>query len=299
VVRLLTAVLVLVPWMALAYPIPPQTIWDVVADSELIVSAVVKDVRTTKTLSIARLEVEETWKGTAPAKLEVRFDPDMQCPLPPQYLKGRRVVAFLGRSNKGNWMTVSLSYGTRYPADDAERAEMKASVEEAIALQTSGDAKGIQLWAVSSFAKRSVRWDALQVLGRDTDAAREVFRKGAMPGPLPPELLAELERAFIARPSWGPELVSEMRALRAQKSKVLDEACADIIETVLVNETARYWSDQAIDLLSERLGQEVIESRGPDRLSDDTIQLKWDTLKKRLGLKPKLRADYERSRELP
>ncbi|HEY0881057.1 MAG TPA: hypothetical protein VGD87_05985, partial [Archangium sp.] len=86
-VRLLTTVLLLVPWVAFAYPIPPQTIWDVVADSELIVSAVVKDVKTTKTLSVAKLEVEDTWKGTATAKLEVLFDPDVQCPQPPQYVK--------------------------------------------------------------------------------------------------------------------------------------------------------------------------------------------------------------------
>jgi hypothetical protein len=297
--RLFATLLVMVSCVGSAYPIPPQTIWDVVADSELIVSAVVKDVKTTKTLSVAKLEVEDTWKGTASAKLEVRFDPDMQCPQPPQYVKGRRVVAFLGRSNKGNWMTVSLSYGTRYPANDAERAELKASVQDALALQASGDEKGIQVWAVSAFAKRSLRWDALQLLGRDSDAAREVLGKRAMPGPLPPELLAELERAFIAQPSWGPELVSEMRALRAQKSKALDEACADIIESVLVNETARWWGDEAIDLLTERLGQEVVESRGPNRLSDDTIQLKWDTLKRRLGLKPKQRADYARSRDLP
>lgn len=297
--RLLATLLVLVPWVTFAYPIPPQTIWDVVADSELIVSAVVKDVKTTKTHSIAKLEVEDTWKGTAPAKLEVLFDADMQCPQPPHYVKGRRVVAFLGRSNKGNWMTVSLSYGTRYPADDVERAELKASVNEAIALQSSEDAQGIQRWTVSAFAKRSLRWDALRLLGRDSDAAREVLGKRAMPGPLPPELLVELERAFIAQPSWGPEVVSEMRALRGQKSKALDEACADIIESVLVNETARWWGDEAIDLLTERLGQEVVESRGPNRLSDDTIQLKWDTLKKRLGLKPKVRADYERSRDLP
>lgn len=66
-----TVCLLLAPGQAPAYPIPPQTIWELVRDSELVLVAKVEDVRQEKREedtwggAIARLAPVEVWKGTA------------------------------------------------------------------------------------------------------------------------------------------------------------------------------------------------------------------------------------------
>jgi hypothetical protein len=115
--------LLLIPAMVSAYPIPPQPLDKLTRESDLIVIARV--VETTREESrdesdfrsaIARLQITSVLKGSLSGQVvEVVYPADLGCPAPPRYEKGKTVLAFLTSNEQtGRFRTVGLSYGTKY-----------------------------------------------------------------------------------------------------------------------------------------------------------------------------------------
>ena len=298
--RLLATLLVMLPCVAFAYPIPPQNVWNLVKMSELIVDATVEDVKVVspehdKSFTVAVLRVEETWKGEAMKSVEVVLEPNMMCLVTARYEKGERVVAFLGGDKQGQWHTVAFSYGVRRPAGAVERDDMKRAIREAETLQREGGESADQRWALNAYASPSLRWDALlQLQPPETGQGRSPeFRDSETP--YASEVLEELERLFIARPSFDENVMHTLRLLSDRPSKALDAVVAEVIETVLMYEVSPSWVEGSIWLLARRhrvvLPFGAVESR-----ASDADQRMWRRFKKRVGLKPKLRIDYSRPR---
>ena len=293
---LLVLVLALMPARAAAYPIPPQTIWDLVHKADLIVLARVVDVGSAEAEAgkedlepwfdsdVAVLEVIETWKGTPEKQVSVAFTAGMICPAPPSYIEGRRVVAFLARREEeakgrrksaAGWYTVGLSYGTRYPASAQEELSLAEQARRAVADQQGRVAEeGKRLpstssWALRAAADRATRWDGLYALSFVSDPSHAYYDRGRDQGSaLSPAVLAELELIMVQAPSFDRTLPQMLRLLRGRPSAAVTNAAVNAIETILRNSTAPSWMDETIDLLVERLGQGPV----PDLISRDPLE---------------------------
>lgn len=304
-VRFLATLILLVPSLALAYPILPQTVWHLTKDAEAVVFAHVEEVRPIAhheenwDETVAVLQVEDTWKGETPKTLEVRFDPELTCPAPAQFLEGRRVAVFLGKFKDGAWGVVGLSYGTRYPSTDAERAELKRAVQRAAALQREGVDAREQRWGLEAYASPSLRWDAryqLQYPNRNVMPKDDVIPPD---GELSPAAYVELEKRFLARPSYDDEVLQALRLFQGRPSKALDALFVDLLETVLAYEVAPLWTRMALELLGQRLDPaaklEFLKTPRAELDEDEVSQLRWQDFKKHFKLSPKRRADHPRA----
>lgn len=170
-----------------AFPIPPQTLWELTRGADRVVLARVHHIhpdrdegdelderyrRFRMDPGLAELEILDTWVGPAgDASVRVRYHPEWGCPAPPSYRDGERVLAFLRRGDgDGSFETVGLSYGTQYPADD-ELTALKERVLEAArlhALQEVPDRLRAD-WAVRAIADPATRWDGVLSLARLED----------------------------------------------------------------------------------------------------------------------------------
>jgi hypothetical protein len=114
-----------------AFPTPPQPLWNLVEESDLIVVAEVYKVHKIEVRSkqggsygkvVATLRIREHWKGNENGTIEVSYPTDMICPSLPVYLEGKDVLVFLKWARAGSdeegWSTVGLSNGTLYPNMD-------------------------------------------------------------------------------------------------------------------------------------------------------------------------------------
>lgn len=329
---LLTAVTLLAPVAAWAYPIPPQTLWNLTRAAELVVLAQVEAVEAGKKSEenswdsghVARLRILETWKGLPAKSVEVRFNPYVICPAPPSYVEGRRVVAFLLRNGEG-WATVGRSYGTRYPVGAQEEAELATVVKAAVAAQPArAPPRGIAkdgppapptlAWAMLAVKGRATRWDGLYALRSAADPAHAYYDRGrGEDAPLPEETWGQLEAIFVASPSYDETLPQMLRLLQGRKSAAITQAGVDALETVLQGSSAPWWADEVMDLLVERLDgpkpapvvpEDALEAeaanvmRGRDETKearDERFQSSWDAFKKQHNLRPRVRDDYVRT----
>lgn len=105
----------------MAYPIDPASLRVLITDSQNIVYAQVKQIKTNNSSfkstfnmsHIAVLEIKETLQGNIKSKtVEVYFSPEYSCPLPAIYEIGINVIAFLDKEME-KYTTHSLSYGLK------------------------------------------------------------------------------------------------------------------------------------------------------------------------------------------
>lgn len=323
--------LVLLPGRAAAYPIPPQTVWNLSYGAELVVLARVADVAEESAQEdhdwdrdVAVLDVIETWKGPSSDKqVKVAFSANMICPAPPTYLEGRRVVAFLAKEKKkARWYTVGLSYGTRYPAGAQEESALAGLVKLAVAEQSKlgpvakdedeeeRSPPPTTVWALKAAADRATRWDGLYALSTASDPRHAYYDHGRDKRPaLSPDTLAELERIMVKAPSFDETLPQMLRLLKGRPAPEITSAAVNAIETVLRGSTAPYWMDETLDLLAERLGNGPAPSNIPEdpfdaevalvsgsdesrEAREERVQQRWETLKRKAGLKPRVLEDF-------
>jgi hypothetical protein len=321
----------LCPAVALAYPIPPQTLWDLTRDAEVVVVAQVDAVERVsgadgsdpfESGDAATLRVTTTLKGPALGKVTVRFNAGIACPAPPVYRAGRQVLAFLTRARTGTgWVTTGLSYGTRYPADAREVEALSSVVRLALQQQRADPDPNVPPtaeWVLRAARFPVTRWDGLYAFDQRSDpnhAAYDRKRSARAPKGAGVEALeAALAEAFIAEPSYDSTLPMVLRVLEANASPAVTEAAVDAFETVLRSGSAPHWADEAMTLISERLGTpaqpepaasdetllalEVERARrgraGPSVDEDSAAQLRWDTLKAQHRLHPHPRVDDAR-----
>ena len=265
----LIAVLFLVSLPALAYPISPVTLWDLVERSELVVLAEVTAVRPVSHLpdagwvwnsSVATLKVVETWKGSGQSELEVDFPANMICPAPPVYDVGHRVLAFLARED-GRWQTVALSYGTRYPEDAAEVDAYRSAVVEALALQDPARPRPLALakkreWQLRRAANPATRWDGLYGLLPASDERHARYdRRSDGTEALSSEERRILARGFIESPPVDSNLPVMLRALHEEKDPAVTEAAVSAFDAALSARHFPWWAEETLLLIRERLGR--------------------------------------------
>ncbi|QSQ13464.1 hypothetical protein [Myxococcus landrumensis] len=303
---------------AQAYPISPETLWSLTQEAEWVVWA---DVEEEWGLSeeeykaaekedwesgrVTRLRIREGWKGTARKgeQVEVHWMPSM-CPSPPRYEKGLAVVAFLAR-RAGKWRTVSLSYGTRYPANDddvgayrravtlARSAQDKWTQERIVGRSTDIEAARVD-WQVRISVHPATRWDGLYGLVPRSDAARSFFDTHLGNRVLLTDAQREeLARGFVERPPLDHALPMMLTALRGHVDKGVDQAAARALETVLSQGECMGWVFQALELLRERQGEGLPsrESLTPEEQWTRRIE---DIRRSALNLEAKELAEFTR-----
>jgi hypothetical protein len=102
---------------ARAYPITPISLFDLVQNSELIVSGYVTEISKDETSrdKIATIAIHETLKGNLKDNtVKVLFTHYIICPAPARYHKGEYVLAFLNLSSLDYYHTYGMSYGVKH-----------------------------------------------------------------------------------------------------------------------------------------------------------------------------------------
>jgi hypothetical protein len=117
---------------------------------------------------------------------------------------------------------------------------------------------------------------------------------------------------MVKAPSFDITLPQMLRLLKGRPSPEVTAAAASAIETVLNSSTSPFWMDGALDLLAERLGNgpapevipkdpleaEVALVAGPSGESseerEDRVQQRWETLKRKHGLTPRVLEGFRR-----
>lgn len=101
----------------MAYPISPISLFDLVQESEFIVSGYVTEINKDEISrdKIATIAVHETLKGNLKDNtVKVLFTDYIICPAPASYHKGEFVLAFLNLSSHEYYQTYGMSYGVKH-----------------------------------------------------------------------------------------------------------------------------------------------------------------------------------------
>ncbi|MBZ4419406.1 hypothetical protein [Myxococcus sp. RHSTA-1-4] len=288
--QLLALAVLLAPLpQAEAFPIAPQTLWELTQKATLVVWADIEGVEPLppnpsgeKTVDlnagdVARLRVREVWKGaTRPGELvEVHFNSGLVCPAPPRYEPGLAVVAFLTLEG-GRWRTVSLSYGTRYPTSHSEADAYREAVTRAHAIQeqwtqvrasgrTADDMAAARTsWQVLAAAHPATRWDGMYGLEPESDEDHFFYDlRRPRSAPLSPAQREQLAKGFVEHPPLDRALPMMLATLRGQASVEVDRAAANALETLLAEEDPPHWAALAFALLRERHGEKLKQRSAP------------------------------------
>lgn len=291
------------PTASRAYPIPPQTLWDLTSEADVVVLAHVDKTdpppsgdpdSSFQNGRIAYLSVQEAFKGKPEAALSVAYDEGIRCPLPPSYLQGEQVVAFLVKS-KGHYQTVAMRQGTHYLKQN-EINDYRSVIQEAVALQTTQpvaqDAK--ISWMVHAAARPATRWHGLYRLVPPSG----VFG-GAHEGPasavaadirLTPAQIKEIADGFIRYPVADDTLPMVLKLLEDYPSRAVDQTAMGIVEGELAKDASRSWLSQSIELLRRRIRDPQAKTMPPrpiwEQVPIATLRQEWRAVRKRLRLPP-------------
>jgi hypothetical protein len=264
--RTLFAALLIVTPIVHAASITPLTLWELIDRSELIVLA---DVQGVERLGPgegagdwnshrARLKVVERWKGEGGPELTLAFPGNLACPAPPLFDSNRRVLAFL--AHDGNELvTVGLASGTRYPRGPEEVSAYRAAVSEALGLQDPGRGRP------TSAAQRRA-WDLRRIVQPVTRSDGLAGLRGST-ATLSDEERRTLAAAFVAAPPQDDALPWMLRALRPPTDAAVTDAAVSALDAVLRSPRIPSWSEEALELVRERLGEE-----GPPKAPVDPLQ---------------------------
>lgn len=286
----LALALVTLPATAVAYPISPVPLWELVQRSPHIVVAKVERIEERERegdenrweRAVAHLSVLETWRGADEKRIEVTFSNTMICPAPPRYEPGKIVLAFLTVGEKG-YRTVALSYGTLYPSEE-DLAVYRELVGDAIRLQEASpmpeDAH--RKWLIRASSRRVTRWDGLYTLIPESDELHS-FYDGSGRRSLALSLKADeaknIAEGFVAEPSTDRTLVMTLALLRGYRSRSFDAAVVSATAAVLQRERLPWWASDAVALTLERLGLDAGSepSALAERVPESDVRARWES----------------------
>jgi len=289
----LAAVLAPLSSRAVAYPISPATLWQLVEEAHLIVVAHVDDVSE----NVARLRVLETWKGASAAVVEVEFMVFI-CPAPARYERGEVVLAFLergprGRVQAGRYSTLHMSYGTLYPRA-TDRAVFRARVAEALDAQSDPQraARRKRAWLIRCGERRATRWQGLYELAAAADELHVDYDSSSRRKETWSLTEAEqetLRRGFVEEPS-GDHTIAMVLALAAVPSgSAFEEAVLGQLERALQDEQVWYWLPGCLARVLEGRGardglRELGLSRHDYEVDARRLRAAWVRARSRFGV---------------
>ncbi len=266
-------------WLAVtplrAMPIPPNPLWTLTQDAELIVVAEVTDhepwrderesADRSMSKTVALLSILDTLKGPELETVRVPYPAGLVCPQPPHYFDGEVVVAFLERYDD-RWHTVSLSFGTLYP-QGPDLDDVLTMTRWAVRLQAEAGAGGVlqeqrMRWLLEAAARSGTRWHALMELQHpellvDRRPGAAEYRA---PAALTDEDFAELAQALIREPRPDHTLPMMLELLREHPEPALDEVVLAVTEGMLAHEKPSFVLEWMLSEVMRRFGE--LEPRG-------------------------------------
>lgn len=290
-----------------AYPIAPQTLWNLSARSQVIVVAKVErlhdDVLAPESFSaaadpdqargpreLARLRVTRVLKGSPGQELDVVTEGGMVCPAPGRFIVGKTVLAFLS-SFEGRWHVTGLSYGTLYPAPE-HLAVFEQRIQEAAALQagTYSEAQKTD-WAVRTAAHAATRWHGAYELASGRDRRHSFYDSERSPVTKKLDAVQQkiLADGFIAEPTADRTTALIAELLRGYADPRVDQALVGAVDA-LMQGSSSFTAFEALAAVVERAGGDVTLLEGIDpeafRHDFDVLRRAWDVAKKDLKLPP-------------
>ncbi len=292
------------PTAGRAYPIPPQTLWDLTSEADVVVLAHVDKTgpppspeqdTSFRTERIAYLSVQEAIKGKPAAALSVAYPEGIVCPLPPSYREGEQVVAFLVKSAAGHYQTVAMRQGTHYLKQN-EINDYRSAIQEAVALQAaqpvSQDAK--IRWMVHAAARPATRWHGLYRLMPVPGASADTNERGRSASALAtdirltPAQLKEIADGFLQYPVADDTLPMVLRLLDDYPNRAVDQIAIALVEGDLTKDAPPPWLSQSIELLRRRLRDPKAKTTPPrpiwEHVPVTTLRQEWRAVRKRLHL---------------
>ncbi len=238
--------------------VPPQGLWELSSNAELIVIATVEfgapgtAMPTTFTQAaqwtptsrerVMQLRVRETLKGATAELIEVLGE----------HPAGETVLAFLEGAH-GRWRFVASRYGQLHPPED-ELPVFTDRVREALRLQASSFTKEQKIdWAVRTAAQRATRWHGVWELSAPTESnwfSRNGRESVTQVDENQRRLLAD---GFIAEPSADDTTAIIAALLKQHTDPRLDLALINAVETLLEG-TNSLSAFQVMDEVIKRAG---------------------------------------------
>jgi hypothetical protein len=200
------------------YPISPRPLRMLVEESQYIITGRVteiielnrKEKKTTYTDHYAVISLVDVLQGKISEKeVRVAFEPNMVCPLPPTYIPGTNVIAFLDK-HKEEYVTHALSYGAKTVSDSAlEVYKVRIAEIQRINKMNEGLDKFMATveWLVTCAENPDTRWEGTYELSPRSDFMSYYSRTEHLPfsSMLSAEQRARLKAAFFA--DKNPEYV--------------------------------------------------------------------------------------------
>ncbi len=253
---LIALTLVALPQVALAYPIPPQTLRMLTEESAIVAVAETKSIDLVKGEgAYANLKILETWRGPSHDTLRVPFSIGMICPAPPRFVEGEMVLVFLARDTDGEGYHVQgLSYGTLYPHFD----ELEI-YEEAVRSFDPNATKAVETsWLVRLAARRATRWHGLYELSIESDPRHRYYDSNEPTKyALSPDDLQVLARGIVNEPTADQDLLFALRLLAGFVDPRLDRLGVAALDELMHEREPPYYFDALMEVVMKRLGREV------------------------------------------
>jgi hypothetical protein len=293
---------------AQAYPIPPETLWRLTEQADVVVLATVMR-RETRQLGAkddwerdtAFLQIKEVWKGRAPREVRVAYEGGLLCPAPARFEPLLDVLAFLSKkSEAAPYRVVGLSYGTLYPEVN-EVPVFRRLVKEALAAQgRSADPATRTDWLVSAAEEPATRWHGLYELDSAADPMHQHYDDGERKAgvTLTEAQVQRLMRAFVEKPRLDRNLPMLLKVLGKRPSAEVDQTAVAAIDTLLDTVDPPPWTGELIALTKARLGlkprpapkkhaRDLVEALddpllSPMAVDNAVLRRDWDTVRGKL-----------------
>lgn len=278
---LVAATLLVLPSFATAFPIPPQPLRQLCADSQLIVVAKVEQVvsftdKDGYTLSKALLHISAMLKGDEHNEFaQVLFNPSMVCPAPPRYPEGSSVIAFLYRE-EGEYLfrTAGLSYGTKVLPENEAQIYIKR-IREVLEIQKSDDspAKEEQTveWLVRCAEEPVTRWEGAYELlaSNNMTPAQESKHSHGYAAKLTEQQKSRLSDALFRSTTISGDDLYLIDFLKDKEGYRLIAFIMKYLKTVVDNPP--YYTDDLMKIVSDKL-----KSKQAGRLTKSFDKIYYD-----------------------
>lgn len=245
-----------------AYPISPVTLWGLVEDADLVLIGRVLENETIETddydwtNTVATIRVGEVLKGEPVDEVQVRYAAGLVCPAPARYIAGETVVAFL-RHRDGEWFTVALSYGTRYP-EPTEIEDYRTVIRLAAKLQKNRrDAYPTASWMTEAASRVATRWDGLYLLSPAGDGLHSYYDQTDPQDQgwrLTSAHRKKIAATFVSHPPENYLFTMSLQVLRPLKDADVDRTAVGILEGYMEADQPSWWLKDAMVEVFKRFG---------------------------------------------